>query len=186
MIVLRELQEKDAPLMLEWMHDPDILKNFSRIMIDSTIDDSIRFIRESKIPEILQTGQNLHYAIIDKNIDDYLGTVSLKKIDFDHHTAEYAIVVRKNFHGKGIAHAATNLILNKAFIDIDLHRVYLNVYSHNTPARKLYEQMGFKYEGEFREHFFINGKYINLSWYGILRNEYNQAHQEGQINHAKL
>ena len=78
MIVLRELQEKDAPLMLEWMHDPEIQKNFSRRMIDSTMDDAIRFISESKLPEILQTGQNLHYAIIDKNIDNYLGTVSLK------------------------------------------------------------------------------------------------------------
>ena len=39
MIVLRELKEKDAPLMLEWMHDADIQKCFKRRMADSSIAD---------------------------------------------------------------------------------------------------------------------------------------------------
>ena len=39
MIVLRELKEKDAPFMLEWMQDADIQRSFKRRMADSTIED---------------------------------------------------------------------------------------------------------------------------------------------------
>lgn len=175
MIGLRKLKEKDAPLMLEWMHDPDIQKGFKKKMQEATIDDAIRFIKESEIPEPIRTGQNMHLAIVNQNDDNYLGTVSLKNIDLENGTAEYAIITRKELHGMGIAHIATGLILKKAFLDIGLHRVYLSVYSNNTDAIKLYEKSGFKYEGEFREHFLINGEFVGWKWYGILKEEYNEA-----------
>lgn len=173
MIILRELQEKDAPFMLEWMHDPDIQKNFKRNMLKATMEDVLYFIKESEITEPLRMGQSIHFAIT--NVDDvYLGTVSLKCIDIENGTAEYAIVTRKAFRGMGVAHEATELILKKAFTEFGLHRVYLSVYSNNADAIKLYEGSGFRYEGEFREHFLINGEYVNWKWYGVLREEFNE------------
>jgi diamine N-acetyltransferase len=119
------------------------------------------------------TGMNLHYAIIDQDDDVYLGTVSLKNIDIENGTAEYAIVVRREAQGHGVAHKATELILKKAFFEIGLRRVYLSVYSNNYSAIKLYEKCGFKFEGEFRNHFIIENEYVGWKWYGILKEEYN-------------
>ncbi len=175
MIILRELQEKDAPLMLEWMHDPEIQKSFKKNMMDTTIDDAINFIKKSNIPSknSVCSGVSLHYAIANKDDDEYYGTVSLKDLDIENGTAEYAIAMRKKAQGKGNAYQATKLILNKAFADLGLNRVFLNVFSNNTAAIKLYEKCGFTYEGEFRNHFLVDGKYVNWKWYGILKDEFN-------------
>lgn len=174
MIKLRELQEKDAPLMLEWMHDPDIQKGFKKNMLDTTIKDAVDFCKSSVIPIRLSGGENLHFAIVDDK-DEYLGTISLKCVDLNNKTAEYAITTRKSAQGHGVAAEATRLILNKAFCEYGLHRVYLSVLSNNESAIQLYERCGFVYEGEFRQHLKIGEKYIDWKWYGMLKDEYNEA-----------
>ncbi len=174
MIALRELQEKDAPLMLEWMQDYDVQKCFKRNMLTASLDDAIYFCRTAMIPIELNGGENLHFAIVDET-DEYLGTISLKNIDIVNWTAEYAIAMRKKAHGKGIGFAATGLILKKAFKEIGLHRVYLSVFANNQSAIRLYERAGFKFEGEFRQHIKVGNSYINWKWYGILDSEYDES-----------
>ena len=176
MIFLRELKEKDAPLMLEWMHDPNIQKGFKKNMLGATLEDTKKFCSSSRVPksEEIKTGDSIHMAIVDET-DEYLGTISLKDIDLENRTAEYAITTRLKAHGKGIAFYATGLILTKAFEDIGLHRVYLSVFSDNEAAIKLYERAGFKFEGEFREHLKIGEIYMNWKWYGMLDTEFDKS-----------
>ncbi len=174
MITIRELEEKDAPFMLEWMHDKEIQRGFKKNMLGMTIDDARSFCLQSKVPEsILEVNErdSIHFAIADEN-DEYLGTVSLKEIDVANRTTEYAIVIRKSAHGRGVGTTATKLVLTKAFREYHLHRVYLNVYSNNEAAIRMYEKCGFIFEGEFREHFCINGEYVNWKWYSMLDNEF--------------
>ncbi len=171
MISLRELKEKDAPLMLEWMHDPDIQRGFKKKMLDAGFEDAIKFCQRAKLKEKPEEGDDLHFAVTDET-DEYLGTVSLKDISLENKSAEYAIALRKKAQGKGIGKAVTNEVLRKAFMEYDLHRVYLNVLSDNESAIRLYERSGFVFEGEFRDHLFLDGRFVNWKWYGILRDEF--------------
>lgn len=172
MIRLRELQEKDAKFMLEWMHDKDIQKGFKKDMLRATLADAERFCAGAVIPERVSTGDSLNFAIVNDE-DEYLGTISLKDIDLDDKKAEYAIVTRKTAHGKGIAFKATGLVLEKAFNEYGLHRVFLSVYADNKAAIKLYEKSGFTFEGEFRQHIKRDGEYVNWKWYGLLKDEFD-------------
>ena len=166
---LRKLEEKDAEGMLEWMKDPDINKSFRFSTNNKDLQDVLCFIRAAET--LPAEGKSIHYAIADKN-DEYLGTISLKNINLTDKNAEYAISLRAEAQGKGIAAQATKLLLKKAFEDYNLERVYLNVLADNIKAIKLYEKTGFVYEGEFRKCLFLRGGYKNLKWYSILRDEY--------------
>lgn len=172
MIVLRELQKKDVYYMLEWMHDINIQKNFKRNMLDISFDEAEKFISDSVIPKRLFNGANLHFAITEDANDEYLGTISLKNVDLNSASAEYAISTRKKVHGQGVAYKATNTLLKKAFLEYGLHRVYLNVLCDNIPAKKFYEKCGFKFEGEFRDAVKKGDRFVNLCWYSILKHEY--------------
>lgn len=172
-IKLRKLMEKDAPLMLEWMQDPGIQKVFQKDMSSITLDDAIKFCNSSLDVNDFQDGKSYHYAIVNEE-DEYLGTISLKEVDLTAKTAEYAISTRKRAHGHGVAFKATIILLEKAFNEFGLNRIYLNVLSDNIRAIKFYEKCGFKYEGEFRQHLYLNGEYKNLRWYGILKEEYGE------------
>lgn len=173
MIQLRALKKKDVEPMLEWMHDPDNQKHFQKRMNEMTREDVVAFCKKAKIPQKLCGGENLHFAIVDES-DEYLGTISLKDISLVNRTAEYAISIRRKAQGQGIAKISTSLILQKAFDEYDLHRVYLNVLADNVRAIHLYEKCGFVFEGKFRDHLMINGKYVDLKWYAILKEEFNR------------
>jgi diamine N-acetyltransferase len=163
-IKLRKLQPKDAPFMLEWMHDSEINCNFQLDFAHATIETALNFIKTS----YSETDQN--FAVVDEN-DEYLGTISLKHISHTSDKAEYAIVMRKKAHGNGVATFATNEILKYAFNELKLHKVYLSVIEENARAQKMYEKCGFKYEGLDIDSVKINGKYKNHKWYGIVNSK---------------
>lgn len=172
MISLRQLRVEDAPLMLEWMHDPAIQKSFRKNMLGMTLEDAERFCASAVIPGLPSDGDSLHWAIVNEE-DEYLGTISLKAIDLKSRNAEWAIVTRMCAHGKGVARKATALILKKAFLDYGLHKVYFNVLPGNEACIRLNERFGFKCEGEFRDHLVIDGRFTSLKWYGMLASEYD-------------
>lgn len=171
MITLRELQEKDSEGMLEWMHDPEIQRNFQKNMLEKSKADVLRFISEAVYYPV--EGKSIHYAIADEK-DEYQGTISLKNVDLINRNAEYAISLRRSAQGKGIGKEATQKLLEMAFQKFELKRVYLNVLGENIRAIRLYEKCGFVFEGEFRKHIFVAGKYQNLRWYSILDEEFNK------------
>lgn len=167
MIRLRQLQIKDAPLMLEWMHDDMNKEIFQANFVAMKLEDVESFIEKSF------TEENHNFAIVDES-DEYLGTITLKNINVKNNNAEYAISMRKVARGKGVADAATKLILRYAFEELLLERVYLCVQDNNGRARGFYEKFGFAYEGAFRKHIRNHLSYHDLLWYGILKEDYNE------------
>lgn len=169
----RKLEEKDAEGMLEWMRDPEIQKAFRFNAASRDIGSVICFIKQAN--NQLIDGEDMHYAIVDE-YDEYLGTISLKDVNLTDRKAEYAISLRKKAQRRGIATEATREVLRLAFEEYGLERIYLNVLSDNDRAIRLYEKMGFTYEGAFRKHLFLRGEYKTLKWYSMLREEYQMKH----------
>ncbi len=170
MIHLRELNLNDAEGMLEWMHDPDIQLGFQTDMMTKTLDDARAFIKNTQYSLI--DGSSIHFAIANEQ-DEYLGTISLKDINLRDKRAEYAISLRRQAQGRGIAVEATRQLLTLSFQKLGMEKVYLNVLSENKRAIRLYEKCGFIYEGTFRKHLYLKGEFKALKWYSILKEEYS-------------
>jgi len=171
----RPLEKKDAPLMLEWMKDPEVNRFFrfnpermSIGSVDAFIDNNITHHTTNEY----NTVQYVNLAIVDDS-DEYFGTVSLKNIDHDASNAEYAIALRTVAQRRGIGWTATAKILNLAFDTLGLERVYLNVLSNNESAIRFYNKFGFIYEGEFVNHLRLRGEFVSLKWYRILKAEWD-------------
>ena len=179
-ISLRILKEKDAPLILEWIKDPDVNKHFRFDSNAITIDSVLEFIHSNQ-----DTRENAHFAIVDDS-DEYMGTISLKNIDLYSKTAEYAIAIRKKAQRKGYGRKASLMILEYAFNSIDLNRVYLNVLSDNVDAIQLYENVGFTLEGEFKDHITINEEINSLRMYRMMKDEYEAKHSAKSVSDVKM
>lgn len=132
---LRKLEKKDAPFMLEWMHDNAVVEHLQSDFVNKTIEDCNCFIVNSISKE------NINLAIVDEN-DIYMGTVSLKHINDT--SAEFAIVVRKVAMGKGYSIFALKEILKYAFNDMGLKEVYWCVSPENIRAVRFYNKHGFR------------------------------------------
>ena len=170
-IILRPLKLSDAGLMLEWMHDPQMQSGFKKDMLHVSLEQAQMFCRTAATDMEDDESTNRHWAISDTD-GEYLGTISLKNIDRDNSKAEYAIALRKKACGRGIGTAATRLLLKKAFLELDLHKVYLTVLEDNLHAIRMYERNGFVCEGMLREHLKIGNRYVGWKLYAIIRSDY--------------
>lgn len=131
---LRELRSEDAPLMLEWMHDPDCVSLLQSDFMSKTEDDCLRFIAYAR-----QTREDLHLAIADET-DTYMGTVSLKHIDRDAGRAEFAISIRRCAMGTGISAGAMAEIIRMGLEELGLREVYWCVAPENRRAVRFYDK----------------------------------------------
>ena len=134
---LRKLQEKDAPLMLEWMHDESVVAKLAANFAAKTLADCQNFIAASQ-----GDTENLHLAIAD-DADTYMGTVSLKHIDRAAGTAEFAITVRACAMGKGFSRFGMERILKMGVAELGLPAIYWCVSPANARAVRFYDKNGY-------------------------------------------
>ncbi len=170
---LRKPEIKDIPGMLEWMHDPELNRWFRFNAEEMTEGKAQRFIENAF------SDTSMHYAVADE-ADIYLGTISLEDIDRKNGHALYAVAMRKCAQGTGAAMAATKKLLNIAFTEMGLERVYLNVLSDNIRAKRFYEKAGFTHEGCFRRHLKLRNEWRDWDWYAILKDEFNAGNDRSE------
>lgn len=159
---VRKLNEKDAKFMLEWMQDSSIVQNLFTDFSKKSIDDCISFIQKSRTD-----AKNIHLAIVDDR-DTYMGTVSLKHIDMNMKSAEFAITVRKIAMGKGYSIFGMNKIFEIAKKELNLDTVYWCVSKKNLRAIRFYDKHKFKLCSDIPfsyTEFYEKNMLDNLLWY---------------------
>lgn len=166
--MIRNLEMRDLPYMYEWMHDENVTKNLQAPFSTFTEEKVAAFIENAM--KQTRDSENIHYAIVDEN-DEYMGTISLKNINKKDKNAEYAIATRSKAHGKGYAKIATEELLDKAFLELGLEKVYLYVSVENIKADKFYRKCGFIEEGVFRKHLLVDNKLTDIRWYSVLKQD---------------
>lgn len=163
---LRELEIKDAPYMLEWMQDDSVVKNLRGKFSSKTIEDAKKFIIDSQ-----SLKHDVHLAIVSDE-DEYMGTVSLKNIDNNNKSAEFAITVRSSAMGKGYSWYGMDEIIKRAFRDYGLENVYWCVDKNNTRAVRFYDKHNFHEALDIPIEVLNRYKEMNnLKWYSILKGD---------------
>lgn len=104
--------------------------------------------------------------------DKLIGSCQLHNINMVHRFAELQIRLGNVAErGKGLGTEALRLLLDFAFKDLNLHRVYLHVFGTNAAAIKMYEKVGFVREGVLSQAAYIDGEYLDVCVMGVLREE---------------
>lgn len=86
-----------------------------------------------------------HYDVLLKN--ELIGEIELDHIAWRSGEAELKISIPKtDLQNKGYGTDAVVTLLNHAFTNLNLSRVYLRVYATNASALRCYEKAGFKRE----------------------------------------
>lgn len=134
---IRKLKMKDAPLMLEWMHDKAVTENLKKDFSIMTIEDAKGFIRNS----VKVNSDSIHMAICSDK-DEYMGTVSLKNINDK--KAEFGIAIRKSAMGKGYSSFGMEEIIQYGFEKKELQEIVWCVDPINTRAVRFYDKNGYK------------------------------------------
>ncbi len=163
---LRDLELKDAPLMLEWMHDENVVEKLRGNFKEKTLEDAEKFILAS-----MNKKENIHLAIVSDE-DEYMGTVSLKSIDRSNNSAEFAITVRKIAMGRGYSWWGMEEIIRLAFEKYGLENVYWCVSRANDRAVRFYDKHNFHEAVDISRNILARYEEMNdLKWYSVLKGD---------------
>lgn len=113
------------------------------------------------------------FAIRPPDGDDLIGYIELDGIVWAHQVGWLAIGIGDSANrGRGYGYEAAQLVLQFAFHELNLHRLQLTVFDYNERAIALYEKLGFRREGSFREFLQRDGRRYDMHLYGLLRREW--------------
>jgi diamine N-acetyltransferase len=170
MIYLRELTRADIGIINEWRRDKKV---------QSSLVSPFRYVNietdDKWFNDYLAGGRanNVRCAICLRKTKEIVGVVYLLNIDYVSRSADVGMMIgKKELQNKGIGVFALKIMLDHAFIDLNLHRVYSAPLEYNDRSIKVAEMLGFRREGTLRESAYKEGKYHNQIVMGLLKHEY--------------
>lgn len=169
---LRPLEAKDLETCRQWVNDPEVARLVNRVLPVSAVEHAEWHKR------LVADRSQVLFAIdvASGRRRRHIGNCGLKSIDQRAQKAELWIYIgEKRCWGKGYGSQATRALLRFAFQSLGLNRVYLYCPAYNERALGMYEKVGFKREGRFRQDIFMDGQYHDSIWMAILKEDYGRA-----------
>jgi RimJ/RimL family protein N-acetyltransferase len=110
------------------------------------------------------------FVIEELSTRQAIGTCQLLNINWIHRSAELQIRIgNEAYQSKGFGSEAVKLLCEFGFSDLNLHRIYLHVFTSNERAIHSYEKCGFTIEGILKQAAFIDGSLIDVILMAKLR-----------------
>lgn len=171
-LMLRLLEFQDAEPMERLVGDKDIARMTLNIPHPYPAVAASAFIERRQAAAA--KGEGFSFAILDKTNQDFLGVVGLR-VDQIHNHAELAYWVGKPYWSNGYCSEAAVRVLRFAFEELKLHRVWAAAMTINPASSRVLEKLGMRHEGVFRNHVLKWNQYEDLTYYGILRSDYDDS-----------
>lgn len=171
-LIIREFNIDDAQQMFEnWVNDKEVCKYLSwEAHSDVSVTKKLlsTWISEYKY----NTTCNL--AIVFKDIDKVIGTISLIKVDYKNSNCEIAFSIGKKYWSKGITTEAVKIVLNYLFNELAFNRIEALQDVKNIASGRVLEKSNMILEGTLRQaRKRKDGTYGDINVWSIIKNEYN-------------
>ena len=168
-VTIREFTFEDIALKVNWINNPE---NNQFLHYDLPLEYEKTCIWFEK-----NRGRTDRYdAVIEVN-GTPVGLIGLLSVDRKNQKAEYYVSMGETrFKGHGVASKASELLLEYAFRDLKLEKVYLYTETENKVAQKLFERVGFKKEGILKYDLLSRGRFVDRIAYGITKADYLLSH----------
>ena len=172
---LTSINEEDMPEIQKWHNDVSFMRNYD---IVSATPKNIEDVLET-INDIRKCNTAYIFAVKILDSQKIIGVTGFESISWNNGTALIYIGLGESENrGLGYGKEALKLTIDFGFEELNFHRIYLTVLEYNEPAIKLYEKLGFKREGVYREFIHRDGRRYDMYLYGLLRPEWQQTLKE--------
>jgi RimJ/RimL family protein N-acetyltransferase len=166
---LRGLREEDlSGRWWQWFNEPDTTRFQNKGYLPNTPQ-----LQKTYFDKIQNSKEDVVLAMIDDASNRHVGNVGLHSIDWIHRSAVLGIVIgEQEYLGRGWGRQAWAAITRYAFEVINLRKVCATVFEGNDRSLKCALAAGYVVEGTQRKQMYKNGRYVDLVWLGITREEW--------------
>ena len=167
---LSPIDVDDVEQFTEWLNDLEVTQNLILYPQIISVENEKEFL-EKLVKEHT-------YSIIDIKKNKLIGNCGFNAVDNINQTAEVGIFIGdKKYWDKGYGTEALILLMDYGFKALNLHNIFLTVYSFNKRGLKSYEKIGFKIIGNKRESLLRDKKRFDIVFMDILYDEFYKKNQ---------
>jgi UDP-4-amino-4,6-dideoxy-N-acetyl-beta-L-altrosamine N-acetyltransferase len=167
-IKLRKINEEDLEKIMNWRMLPDVTK-YMYTDPDLTLADQLRWYKKAV------DSSNEKYWIIQLEDGTDVGLLSLNHIDTKNSQCSWAYYIADSAaRGKGLGRILECNIYDYVFDQLNLNKLWCEVFEFNENVIRIHEKFGSKIEGAFKDHICKNGHFYNVVRMAILNSEWIQ------------
>ncbi|WP_026696140.1 GNAT family N-acetyltransferase [Peribacillus kribbensis] len=170
-LLLRPFLLEDAVQVQRMAGEREIYETTLGMPHPYPLEAAVNWIRSHE--KWIQTRKAFPFAVELKKEKILAGAMTLR-IEPGHNRGELAYWIGKEFWGRGYATEAALQVAEFGFREQGLQRIWGMAMSDNYASQKVMKKIGMKYEGRLRKHILKDGRYYDLSVYGLLREQFKQ------------
>jgi len=173
-LLLRPLQDGDAPALFAIFSDPAVMRYWSSAPWTDPAQ-GLRMLEGDR--EAAAGRRDLRLGVVPHDAGGrVVGTLSLYRIDAGCRRADIGYALARAEQGRGLMNEALAALVDCAFDhrpgapfdDLQLNRIEADVDPRNAPSCRALERLGFQREGLLRERWIVAGEVSDSAMYGLL------------------
>lgn len=165
-IYLRALEPEDLEFIYLIENDESIWEvsntqtPYSKFLIRQYLENAHQDIYEAK---------QLRLAICENDSKKAIGLIDLFDFDPKNKRAGVGIIIQNEANrGKGFGKEALGLLIDYAFVHLQLHQLFANIGVENEASSMLFSTFGFEKIGVKKEWIFINNQFQDEAIYQLI------------------
>ena len=168
-LCLREIEESDVEEVHAYSSDPEVSRYDPEPM--PTFETSQRLIQSIIAVRDTQPRTKYFLAITLLPEERLIGMVTLTVSPFTK-GAEIGYSLHRGYWGHGYATEAARSLLEFAFTELGLHRVFADCHPENSASVRVLERLGMRREGHLRENDWFQDRWWDTLIYALLEDEW--------------
>lgn len=165
---LRAIEPHDLPALLQWRNKPEFRRYFREYRELSSVQQKEWFERI-----VLGDRNTQMFAICALDSNDLLGACGLCHVDWINRSADFSIYIGYGdlYIDTLYAPDSAKVMISYAFDELQLHRLWAEIYDFDHAKKDFFDKLGFQQEGRFRDTHWSEGSWRDSIFYGLLRTD---------------
>ncbi|AVK98341.1 GNAT family N-acetyltransferase [Lysinibacillus sphaericus] len=163
LVGLRAIEKTDLTQLLQWRNNPEF-RRFFREYRELNSENQLLWFEKY----VINDPNTIMFAIVELATEKLIGACGLCYIDWVNRNADFSIYIGKNnlYIDASFAIEAAQLMEKYGFEELNLHRLWAEIYSIDEAKIKFFKELEFTQEGRFKDTHWTEGKWVDSVYYG--------------------
>lgn len=155
-VTLEALSVGHLANVMTWVNDREVMQYFANRQTDITEDEERRYLKS-----LIASKNDRAYSVFAED-GTYVGQCSINSIYWPARNGRVFLVVTKAQQRKGFGPAALRALIERAFGEHGLHKLWLIVRRDNRAAQAMYLKLGIDFEGVLQDEYYVGGRFFDM------------------------
>lgn len=168
-VYLKAIEQEDLDSLMNWRNIPEFRKHF-RESREINSDMQKKWFETT----VLNDSRTIMFSIFNNATNNLIGCCGLCYINWVHRHADLSLYIgheQAYIDDYGFAEDACKLLLHYGFMELNIHKIWSELYEFDSKKIALFKKIGFSVDGNLRDNYFFDGKWWNSIIFSLLSTE---------------